>query len=186
MTTTPSIALRKISDLEAEQLVEFRCGSDDLDGFLANSAHSYSIHGLTQTVVAFAGSDPNPAAFFSLSADGLPLSASEQFELGLPFECQISYFPAVKITKLAVRQEMQSNGLGSDLIKIIEGMAFLENVAVRLLTVDAINTPKAIAFYQRNGFRTSSRHDLRQQKVKKKRKIGVAHRPQRMRSHRQF
>jgi GNAT superfamily N-acetyltransferase len=165
--TLNDIALRKIYEVEQGALEGFTCGREELDQFLTQEAHNYSEHGLTETVVAFAGSDTNPAAYFSLSADGLKLESSEQFELGLPFDCPILYLPAVKITKLAVRQDVQSNGLGATLIKVIEGLAFNGSVAVRLLTVDAVNNPKAIAFYQQHGFKTSMRHEIRQKKVKK-------------------
>jgi GNAT superfamily N-acetyltransferase len=157
------LALRRIYELDKDILAGFECGHDELNVFLTESAHNYSEHGLTETIVAFAGSDDVPAAYFSLSADGLPLRTSEQFELGLPFECSINYFPAVKITKFAVRGDMQSAGLGAELIKIIEGLAFNNSVAVRLLTVDAINNPRAISFYQRHGFKTSLQHEIRQQ-----------------------
>jgi ribosomal protein S18 acetylase RimI-like enzyme len=162
-----NLALRRIDELEKDTLADFACGHEDLDVFLTDSAHDYSEHGLTQTIVAFVGSDPSPAAFFSLSADGLPLQNSEKFELGLPFECSINYFPAVKITKLAVRGDMQSSGVGAELIKIIEGLAYNNSVAVRLLTVDAVNEPRAISFYQRHGFKTSMQHELRQERVKR-------------------
>ncbi|CAE6880503.1 GNAT family N-acetyltransferase [Paraburkholderia domus] len=167
MDALDEIALRKIYEVDRDALAGFTCGRDELDQFLTQEAHDYSDHGLTETVVAFTGSDASPAAFFSLSADGLKLEQSEQFELGLPFDCPILYLPAVKITKLAVRGDVQSSGLGATLIKIIEGLAFNGSVAVRLLTVDAVNNPRAIDFYQRHGFKTSMRHDIRQKRVKK-------------------
>jgi len=156
------IALRRIYELDKALLAGFSCGHDDLDSFLTDDAHDYSEYGLTETIVAYAGSDVAPAAFFSLSADGLPLQSSEKLDLGIPFDPNISYFPAVKITKLAVRGDMQSSGLGSEIIKIIESLAFNYSVSVRLLTVDAINEPRAIKFYQRHGFRSSIQHELRQ------------------------
>lgn len=169
MPAGAQLALRRIYELDKDILAGFECGHGDLDVFLTESAHDYSDHGLTETIVAFAGSDGAPAAFFSLSADGLPLRNSELLELGLPFECPITYFPAVKITKLAVRGDMQSAGLGAELLKIIEGLAFNNSVAVRLLTVDAINDPRAIAFYQRHGFKPSLQHEIRQQRADRNR-----------------
>ncbi|MFM0736780.1 GNAT family N-acetyltransferase [Paraburkholderia xenovorans] len=169
MPAGAQLALRRIYELDKDILAGFECGHGDLDVFLAQSAHDYSDHGLTETIVAFVGSDGAPAAFFSLSADGLPLRSSELLELGLPFECPITYFPAVKITKLAVREDMQSAGLGAELLKIIEGLAFNNSVAVRLLTVDAINDPRAIAFYQRHGFKPSLQNEIRQQRADRNR-----------------
>ena len=170
MDALDEIALRKIYEIEPGLLDGFTCGREELDEFLTAQALDYSDHGLTETIVAFAGSESRPAAFFSLSADGLKLEQSEQFLLGLPFDCPILYFPAVKITKLAVRDDIQSNGLGTSLIKLIEGLAYNGSVAVRLLTVDAVNNPRAISFYERHGFKTSMRHEIRQHRVRAERR----------------
>ena len=169
MPALSELALRRIHEIAREDLAAFECGEEDLDTFLTDSAHDYSDHGLTETVVAYAPADAAPAGFFSLSADGLPLNLSETFELGLPFECSIKYFPAIKITKLAVRSDMQSTGLGSELIKAIEAIAFNSGISVRLLTVDAVNNPAAIRFYQRNGFKTTARQEIRQAMVSQRR-----------------
>ncbi|MDO9610373.1 MAG: hypothetical protein Q7J33_00775 [Serpentinimonas sp.] len=48
----------------------------------------------------------------SLSADSVRLTDSETFELGIPFNAPISYYPAVKLTKLATTSGLQSQGLG--------------------------------------------------------------------------
>jgi GNAT superfamily N-acetyltransferase len=160
------LALRRICDIERALLVDFACGSDSLEEFLRDSAHDYAEHGITETAVAFAEPDPSPIGYFSLSADVLRLSDAEGFELGLPFECPIHSFPAVKITKLAVRTDMQGAGIGWQLVKLIEGLAFHGSVAVRLLTVDAINNPPALRFYERCGFRSSTYQALQQQPVR--------------------
>ncbi len=159
-----SLALRPVSDVGKELLAAFTCSREELAAFLIESAHDYSEHGLTETAVAFVDEDPAVAAYFSLSADGLQLRPVEKTELGLPFDCTITYFPAVKITKLAVRSDLQGKGIGSQLMKFIEGLAFTEGISVRLLTVDAVNEPDVIGFYQRHGFKTAMQHEIRQAK----------------------
>jgi len=160
------LVLRRICDIERALLADFACGSESLEEFLRDSAHDYSEHGITETAVAFAEPDPAPVGFFSLSADVLRLSEAEGFELGLPFECPIHSFPAVKITKLAVRADMQGTGIGGQLVRLIEGLAFHGSVAVRLLTVDAVNNQPALRFYERCGFRSSTYQALQQQPVR--------------------
>ncbi|MBR8174876.1 GNAT family N-acetyltransferase [Burkholderia ambifaria] len=164
------LALRRIGELTRAQLEGFACGSDSLNAFLLESAHDYAAHGLTQTAVAFMDEDPAPVGFFSLSADVIRLSVSEGGDLGLPFDCPIRYFPAVKITKLAVRSDKQGAGIGNELVNMISGLAFQGNVAVRLLTVDSVNDPATIRFYERCGFRSSLEDEIRQERARQVRR----------------
>lgn len=150
-----SLSLRHIRDVEDEVLRQFRCGRDQLDSFLHEDARAYDAHGLTDTTVVFLQGQLNPAAYFSLSADSVRLNDFEQGELGLPFDVPITYCPAVKITKLAVASGLQSSGMGEALVALISGIVAGAPFAVRLLTVDAINQPKVVAFYERVGFQES-------------------------------
>ncbi len=133
---------------------EFDCGDEDLNAFLAEEALPYQTHGLTFTYLVFNKeiSAANLLGFYSLSSDSLKLEGVELTELGLPFEAPLSFFPAVKLTKLAVTQNIQSGGLGAHLIKIIVGSVFSTHAAVRLITVNSINRPRTLGFYDRQGF----------------------------------
>jgi len=146
------LSLRHIRDVEAKALHPFTCGRPQLDEFLRADAHNYDAHGLTSTVVVYAAGYGNPVAYFSLTADSVHLSSGERTELGLPFDAPISYYPAVKITKLAVVSPLQRSGLGKVLIELICGIVSTAPFAVRLLTVDALNLDAVLKFYARNGF----------------------------------
>lgn len=158
------VSLASVGEVEQDALNQFTCGDDELDTFLREEAKPYAECGITATTVVFRNGDVVPIGFFSLSTDCLPLSPMEEFELGIPFPLAVSFFPAVKITKLAVRQDEQSGGIGKDLIKFIQGMVFTDHVSVRLLTVNAVNRPRTIAFYDRAGFIRSHKNDQRQQR----------------------
>lgn len=162
MTTLDDVALARIAEVPVEVLRTFACNREELQAFLHDSAIDYAEHGLTETTVVFLDGDPCVAAYFSISADGLPLGGLETFELGISFECTIRYFPAIKITRLAVRSDLQGHGLGQLMINAIQGIACAAPMSVRLLTVDAVNSPEVIAFYQKCGFKTTIQHDLRQ------------------------
>lgn len=147
------------SDLEDEKFFldlvkEFDCDDVDLNAFLNEEALPYQTHGLTFTYLVFNKevSAANLVAFYSLSSDSLRLEGVELAELGLPFEAPLSFFPAVKLTKLAVSTNSQSRGLGAHLLKIIAGSIFSSHAAVRLLTVNAVNRPRTVAFYESQGF----------------------------------
>lgn len=162
------LGLKPVTELQAEHLAQFVCSRQELQAFLLDDATDYAKQRLTETAVAFVNDDPVPAGYFSLSADGLPLADPEKVDLGLPFECSITYFPAVKITKLAVRTDLQRQGLGRAFLNLIEGLAYYSDFSVRLLTVDAVNEPDVIGFYQSLGFRTAKRHEIRQQQKQQK------------------
>lgn len=71
--------------------------------------------------------------------------------------------PAVKLTKLAISADLQSQGLGEAIVELICGLVTEAPFAVRVLTVDAVNQPKVIAFYERVGF-VESLADRREKK----------------------
>jgi ribosomal protein S18 acetylase RimI-like enzyme len=146
------LIFRRIADVDDMVLQQFSCGRQQLDDFLHEDAKGYAAHGLTDTTIVFMQEYSNAIGYFSLSADSVRLSNTEKFDLGLPFDASISYYPAVKITKLAISSNFQSRGIGDVLIKLISGIAAETPIAVRLLTVDAVNQKNVISFYEKVGF----------------------------------
>ena len=136
------------------QQQQFDCGRASLNEFLWEDACGFHKYGLTHTTLVYVQGDEALAAYFSLSSDGIRLSTFEAGELGLPFDAEIKYFPAVKITKLAVAVRYQRSGLGKQLLDAIQGLVFGDDrpIATRVLTVDAINEPDVVAFYDKFGF----------------------------------
>lgn len=163
-----SLTLRHIRDVEDEVLKQFSCGRPQLDEFLREDARDYDAHGLTSTVIVFAEGYISPVAYFSLTADSVHLSSGERTDLGLPFDAPISYYPAAKITKLAVMSELQRSGIGEALIELICGIVSTAPFAVRLLTVDAVNQEAVLNFYERTGFieSLSEKKERQSQKVR--------------------
>lgn len=146
------LTLRSIRDVDDELLGHFDSGRPQLNYFLQQEARDYDLYGLTNTTLAFIADNSRPVAYFSLTADSVHLSNVERMELGLPFEASISFYPAVKITKLAVISQFQGKGIGKALINLICGIASEAPFAVRLLTVDAVNQVAVLKFYECNGF----------------------------------
>jgi len=163
------ISLARVGEVVRDVLRSFSCADPDLDEFLHDQAVDYDEHGLTATTIVFQDQDPVPIAFFSLSADSLLLEGVELTELGLPFDAPILFYPAIKITKLAVRAGMQSRGIGEVLIKFIQGMVFDSQFSVRLLTVNAVNRERTLAFYERVGFHTSHINEQKKQDRRRER-----------------
>lgn len=145
---------RSIVDVPRAELEAFQCTEEDLRQFLLEDALAFDASNITKTTVVTLPGNAEIVGYFSLSADTVQLSDGEAFHLSLPFKAPTSFFPAVKITKLAVATAYQGNGLGGQLINNIMGLAFAlsQAAAVRLLTVDALNKSDVLRFYERNGF----------------------------------
>lgn len=164
---------RSIVDVPKTELEAFQCTEEDLRQFLIEDALDFDGSNITKTTVVSLPDSPAILGYFSLSADAVPLSGGEELHLSLPFKSPTSFFPAVKITKLAVATAYQGNGLGGQLINYIMGLAFaLSNAAaVRLLTVDALNKPDVLRFYEKNGFVECAQDARMRREQKNKRTI---------------
>ncbi len=164
------VVFRQLSEEHLQALPKFGCGRASLDGFLVEDAHNFHKYGLTHTTLVYVQGDDAIAGYFSLSSDAVKLSTFETGELGLPFDAEISYFPAVKITKFAVHTKYQRAGLGMQLVNAIQGLVYADgrSVATRLLTVDAVNKPDVVAFYTKAGFEEclAAKKELRQQQAR--------------------
>src|SRR5690606_37274195 len=84
-------------------------------------------------------------------------------DLGLRGEEVPSSFPAVKIGRLAVAQELQGQGVGKFMMrlvldKIVESAPIS---AARVVVVDADNDPSVLAYYRRHGFVESQWAEIR-------------------------
>lgn len=149
----PGKILRLVSEVDDLVLQQFDCGSPDLNAFLADDSKDYLEHGLTSTYVVFEEDAPGAViGYFSLSADAIRLNLMERGDLGLPFQHEIEFFPAIKVTKLAVAVGRQSEGIGRGLLNMIIGLAYGSQHAVRLLNVNAVNNERTLKFYADVGF----------------------------------
>ncbi|HAV5515511.1 TPA: GNAT family N-acetyltransferase [Acinetobacter baumannii] len=166
------VKLRKIDSIEKHLYQEFQCERQELNEFLVEDALSYHEHGLTKTSLVFYNDDL--VGYFSISADRIELTPTEKDELYINDDIQITYFPAIKITKLAVDLKYARLGVGSYLIDLIEGMAFGLEMGIRFITLDAVNKPEVLDFYRKNGFQESL-HEERQRRQQKNRPTILMH-----------
>lgn len=166
------VKLRKIDSVEKHLYQNFKCERSELNDFLIEDALSYHEHGLTKTSLIFYNDEI--IGYFSISADRIELTSTERDELYINGDIQVTYFPAVKITKLAMDLKYARMGIGSYIIDLIEGMAFNLEMGIRFITLDAVNTPNVIDFYKKNGF-LESLHEERQRKQQKVRATILMH-----------
>ena len=135
--------VRKLS--ANEQIKSFNCGDEDLNDFLLNEAALYRKALLAVTYVFEDKNTRKVAAFFSLANDKVSLS---DFENKTEFnrfrktrfanEKRIKSYPAAKLCRLGVDEELKGHSIGTLLLDFIKSYFVVDNkTGCRFLTVDA-------------------------------------------------
>ena len=135
--------VRKLS--ADEQIKSFNCGDEDLNDFLLNEAALYRKALLAVTYVFEDKNTRKVAAFFSLANDKVSLS---DFENKTEFnrfrktrfanEKRIKSYPAAKLCRLGVDEELKGHSIGTLLLDFIKSYFVVDNkTGCRFLTVDA-------------------------------------------------
>lgn len=139
----------------------FDCGNEDLNDFLKNEAKNYASKRLSVTYIV--EMEANVAAFFSLSNDKISIPDSDKatwrkIKSAFPHRKHRCDYPAVKIGRLAVSNDLRNHKIGSWILSFVKYM-FLENSrsGCAFVTVDALR--EAVPFYQKNGFQFLNKLD---------------------------
>ena len=143
------------------EMLLFSCGDKDLDDFFHNDASKYERQLLGKSY-CFRLDDDNSVVVcaFTLSnssieARNLPNNRKRKLTENIPYEKNLSSYPATLIGRLGVDRRFSGMGVGSELIKYIKNRMILPSniAACRYLTVDAYNNEYALRFYETNGFK---------------------------------
>ena len=138
-------------------LQSFSCPIEEYNEYLFKDALRSQNDSIAKTWLLRERATGNIAAYMSLIADAIKLSATEKelHNLNYPFRT----IPALKIAKLAVSQVFSDKykGIGSFMVEAAMSKAIGCNndyCAVRFLTVDADIEHDAgiLSFYEKNGF----------------------------------
>lgn len=148
--------VRKLS--ADEQIKSFNCGDEDLNDFLLNEAAFYRKALLAVTYVFEDKNTKKVVAFFSLANDKVSLSDFEnktEFnrfrKMRFVNEKRIKSYPAAKLCRLGVDEELKGHSIGTLLLDFIKSYFVVDNkTGCRFLTVDAY--ADAVPFYLKNGF----------------------------------
>jgi predicted GNAT family N-acyltransferase len=145
---------RLVSDA---RLDAFCCAIAEYNAYLTKESLKSQNDMIAVTYLLHEKRNGNIAAYMSLIADAIKLSASERelHQLNYPFKTM----PAMKIAKLAVSAEYKTrfSGIGSKMIDIAAGIAtttYKDRFACRFITVDADieHDRELTVFYSKNGF----------------------------------
>jgi hypothetical protein len=156
--STEIISGFRLEQLNHDSVLEgFSCSVSEYNDYLTSSALRSQQDSIALTWLLRKRDSGDIAAYMSLVADAVKLSATEKelHNLDYPFKT----IPAMKIAKLAVsnffRQEYR--GIGSFMIRMANHIARRcgsDYCAVRFLTVDADieHDKNVLIFYEKNGF----------------------------------
>lgn len=133
----------------------FDCGQQDLNDFLCNDSFNYQDQLIAKTFLFH--ENHVLIAFFSISNDTLTdkghTSVWNRLSRKIPNSKRRKIYPGVKIGRLGVSNQIQSSGLGTEIIDFIKGLVlFHSKSACRFLIVDAYNNERTINFYTKNKF----------------------------------
>jgi ribosomal protein S18 acetylase RimI-like enzyme len=165
------ITLFSLDQLGSEaRLNTFACSIAEYNDYLFNEAARSQVDQMALTWLFSERATGNIAAYMSLIADAIKLSATEKelHNLDYPFKT----IPAMKIAKLAVSSPFQEkySGIGSLMIELAAHIAEACNenyFACRFITVDAdieLNE-SVIEFYRKNGFIPNDEMNNKRRKV---------------------
>ena len=158
-----NFSLKRLSPNDTRK--PFDCKDADLNDFFINDSASNDRKLLSVTFVL--EDDVKTIAFFSLLNDKISADEStgnwwkKHIKKHFPEPKQYRSYPAVKIGRIGVHSDYQSQGLGTQVVDYIKGIFLEDNKSgCRYLTVDAYNKSNTLRFYEKNDFIYFIKKDL--------------------------
>ena len=165
MTVDQLLAVCDIHQATAQKLAackSFSCDDEDLDEFFAKDSLVYRKKLLGKTYLVCPKDDPTTIiTAFSLSNDSIRITNrltdeyKEQFlEDAELRDKTMKRFPGVLIGRLGTNIDYAGQGYGSAVMDFIKTLFRLDSrTGCRFLIVDAKNSPEALHYYEKNGFK---------------------------------
>lgn len=146
-----TFTLKQVDNIELLQ--SFDCGEEDLNDYFRNDAIHHKNELITQTYYISSTEDSSfPIALIDFCNDSLKIKKIEEYQSLFSVKPYPS-FPAVKITRIGVARELQSQNIGTYALNMVKQMFTTNNrTGCRFLTVDAYNNSRTLNFYRNNGF----------------------------------
>lgn len=151
-----------------EDLSDFTCGNDNLDGFFKKEVVLCCKYKYLTAYSAKSAKKGEILCLFTLSNDIVSLEEDdvEDIKDGMSDEYSSifgsqSSFPAVNIGHLAVKKNMQGKGIGKIVLLYLKNLfVSYRFTGVQFITVDSLNNPRTNKFYASNGFVNQSNNDI--------------------------
>ncbi|MFQ6073434.1 MAG: GNAT family N-acetyltransferase [Methanosarcinales archaeon] len=156
--------MNKVSIIDELQLIElaedddlsaFNSSSEDLNDFLKKDAWIYQKNLMGKTFLC--KYKENIVAYITLLTDSIKVKEIQNEDK--EEKVHISYYPAVKIGRLAVDQRFEHQGIGTFLLKTAIGNAIelSKYAACRFVILDAKR--ESIEFYKKQYFKLIKKHE---------------------------
>ena len=159
------ISINKLLREDLKQVLSFSCGCEELDKFFHEEIYLCSKHHHVSAYCAKSVHNNEIVAIFTLANDSVVIDNIEDKEEFIleskakisdeyisTFERQTS-FPAINIGHLGVHKDMQSKGIGEQILDLVLYTFINYNTSgCQFITVDSLNNPRTNKFYAKNGF----------------------------------
>lgn len=155
-----------------DEIKPFDCGNSELNEFLFEESSIHQKH--LGFVTYLLETESETIAYYSLANDLLKIMDKEDFKADIAdlnihsdyyeyfFEQDV--YPTVKIGRFAVTKKYQCQGVGQFIIdSLIQSFKTNNKTGCQFITVDAINDPRVISFYERNKFILLTMQDCNKQ-----------------------
>lgn len=135
----------------------FDCGDSDLNEYFSKDAIEARKLMVCETfAILHEDSGDTVLGLVSVCNDVVSVKALKEYlesQDTPPDKLRYKEWPAVKIARLAVRQEIQGKNIGTHMVNLLKTLFVTENrTGCRIMTVDAYNRGGVPDFYERNGF----------------------------------
>lgn len=137
----------------------FSCGDKDIDEFFTQEYEAYAYELLGKSYCFVNMETHQIVAAFTVSnsilrVDYLSKSKRNLFNRTIPNPKRRSLYPAVLVGQLGINHPFQGKHIGNEALDFIKAWFVdpMNKTGCRYIIVDAINHPKVIDFYKRNGF----------------------------------
>lgn len=150
--------LQELTDEKIAASKPFYCGNDDLDEFFHEDVTRFTHHLMGKSYCFVLEDDPDTiVCAFTVSNDSIrvyDLPRSRRDYMKHMTHKHLRRYPGVLVGRLAVSKEFSRKGVGSEALSFIKQwfLAADNKAGCRFVVVDAVNDPKVLQFYQRNGF----------------------------------
>ncbi|MCM1450936.1 MAG: GNAT family N-acetyltransferase [Clostridium sp.] len=162
------IKISPITESDYQSLSTFYCGESEIDRFFHEEVSLCSKYKYLSPYKCTFSETGEIVGAFTLCNDILRLEYEDKVdfpnlsaEYDSIFQRQTTY-PAINIGHLAIRQDCQSKGIGAIIVYFVQmTFARYRMSGCQFVTVDALNNPRAIRFYQdKVGFEFQTVSDL--------------------------
>lgn len=150
----------------------FSCGEKELDDFFRYELRDCVKYKYLSAYCAVS-EDGTLVALFTLMNDAIVISGQDEKQdfiddlrydtdnVSVDFFSRQPCFPAINIGHLGISANRQGCGIGSSIIDlVVVTFSRYTRAGCQFVTVDAINNPKALQFYHKNGFVHQTARDI--------------------------